>query len=442
MLYNFNYTFAIKVGDTFKTENQRYKGVYRVLSLEKNTVELVSLNTNVDDFSIPTVVQDVYGNSSTYTVVSIADGAYESCEGIEQITIPSSITYIGKDFFNMCTTLNFIKVDNGNSIYRSEGGVVYTKNGEGLVRTPPAYNKSYNVQDQFHYNSVSISDPIFDIPEFVSNIHDYAFKNCRYIKQISIPNNLKDIGVDAFASCESLEHINMPDSIYTIPNGAFKECILLNDITIPQNVNSIGSKAFGNCTSLLNIFEHSSTPPVLSSDAFENVPLDVVVFVPKNSKQYYNKAPIWENFVNIKEMGNLQILNYTEELILSQNEIAIINPTILKEEDVEIVNEAWSVSDPNIVDFDSGRIIGLSEGETTLSYVIVDNYNRKYIKECRIVVHKGAGANFLLKDDDVSPLKVIYDLNGKLIKKDANKDDLNNLSTGIYLYDKKKVLVK
>ena len=48
------------------------------------------------------------------SVITIGDGAFNSCEGLTSVTIPNSVTSIGKDAFYDCTGLTSVTI--GNSV--------------------------------------------------------------------------------------------------------------------------------------------------------------------------------------------------------------------------------------------------------------------------------------------------------------------------------------
>lgn len=59
------------------------------------------------------------------------------------------------------------------------------------------------------------------IPSSVTNIGFLAFYNCSFLKTVTISNGVTAIGKDAFAGCVALKSVTIPDSVTTLDYGAF-----------------------------------------------------------------------------------------------------------------------------------------------------------------------------------------------------------------------------
>lgn len=72
------------------------------------------------------------------------------------------------------------------------------------------------------------------------------------ITNITLPESLKRIGNQAFASCTSLKSITIPNSVTMIGLSAFTGSGLEN-ITIPDSVESLGETSFSDCKNLTEV---------------------------------------------------------------------------------------------------------------------------------------------------------------------------------------------
>lgn len=91
------------------------------------------------------------------------------------------------------------------------------------------------------------------IPNSVTSIGYYAFRNCNGLQSITIPNSVTIICDFAFSGCSSLTSITIPNSVTSIGEGAFYKCISLTSVTIPNSVTSIGREAFYGCSGLISV---------------------------------------------------------------------------------------------------------------------------------------------------------------------------------------------
>ena len=87
----------------------------------------------------------------------------------------------------------------------------------------------------------------------VTAIGERAFRDCKNITSVTIPDTVTSIECEAFFRCENLISVSLPNSLKTIGDYAFCSCYKLNSISIPSSVTSIGAYAFCYCYDLTNI---------------------------------------------------------------------------------------------------------------------------------------------------------------------------------------------
>ncbi len=172
------------------------------------------------------------------SVTSIGSGAFDNCTGLETITLIScSITSgIREVTSSELTALKSIIVEGESSLYSSVDGVLFDKEKTTLIRYP-----------------LGKTNILYEIPNRVTRIGNYAFSDCTSLTSISIPAGVTSIGGGAFHSCTSLTNIEVADSVTSIGMFAFYGCTSLTSIEIPNNVTDIWHSAFSNCTGLTSI---------------------------------------------------------------------------------------------------------------------------------------------------------------------------------------------
>lgn len=206
------------------------------------------------DINIP---DSVTYNSNTYHITSI-DDAFMYCSDLTTITIPNSLTFIPNNTFNGCTGLTDITIAINNPNYSSLDGVLFDKQQKTIITCPNAKTSVYNIPESV----TSIMNWAFmdcknltsvNIPNSVISIGFRAFRNCSGLTSITIPNSVKNIGDMAFVNCTGLTSITIPNALTSIGNMVFQNCTKLTSITIPNSVSSIGVNAFIDCSELKSV---------------------------------------------------------------------------------------------------------------------------------------------------------------------------------------------
>ena len=87
----------------------------------------------------------------------------------------------------------------------------------------------------------------------VTSIGERAFRYCKGLTSVTIPNSVESIGEEAFFDCINLTSVVLPNNLTRIERRTFYNCSSLNTITIPNTVRSIGVGAIYGCKSLNSI---------------------------------------------------------------------------------------------------------------------------------------------------------------------------------------------
>ena len=137
-------------------------------------------------------------------------------------------------------------------------------NGQEVVNIVKSQEVSTSSeQDSLNYSETCIisksknvnGDPIpnkvpHSLTTPVTKIGYHAFRDCKELFSVVIPDSVTEIGIDAFAGCSALTSVVIPDSVTDIGAGAFKGCSALTSVVIPNSVTRMGWRAFSGCTRL------------------------------------------------------------------------------------------------------------------------------------------------------------------------------------------------
>ena len=127
------------------------------------------------------------------------------------------------------------------------------------------------------------------IPENVTEIGYEAFKDCITLQEISFPSRLRSIDYGAFMGCVNLKKVDLPDCLRYLgsnaDSGVFEGCTSLHEVHLPIELNTLGANTFKGCTSLTTIqvpkdietvgvsnFEGSGLRNVIFADNIKKIP--------------------------------------------------------------------------------------------------------------------------------------------------------------------------
>ena len=116
-------------------------------------------------------------------------------------------------------TVSAIEVPEEHPLYKTEDGVLFSKDGKTLFWYP-------NGKKDTHY----------DVPKGVERIEAGAFSN-EYLQTVSLPIGLKSIGHYAFSGCTRLQSMVVPLTVSEIESDAFTFCVSLELLSLPDGLN-------------------------------------------------------------------------------------------------------------------------------------------------------------------------------------------------------------
>ena len=123
-----------------------------------------------------------------------------------------------------------------------------------------------------------------------------AFHSRHHLQSIILPNQLQEIGSQAFFACDNLQDIVIPKSVTKVGAAAFSGCKALKNITI-DGTPELGEFAFANLEGVKVIKVNSKIPPKAASTAFSGMNMrGVKLVMPRGSEKLYRKAPGWNHF--------------------------------------------------------------------------------------------------------------------------------------------------
>ena len=141
-------------------------------------------------------------NDKRANTLVIDDRAFEGCTSLRAINLPERVE-LRRDVFSGCTSL--------------DNAVIFSMYGKSIIHYLPSNQATE-----------------YRIPDEVTVIEKYAFKDCTSLQSIIIPEGLEQIDDFAFEGCTSLQKVFIPRSVTTIGRLAFHGCVSLMAIDVDQ----------------------------------------------------------------------------------------------------------------------------------------------------------------------------------------------------------------
>lgn len=230
-----------EIMNEYTYENLIYRRSPSISSTNVNF--LLSVIGVVDGATDITIPEEINGEK----VVSIKEEAFKDCESLVSVSIPDTVTTIGKNTFQNCINLKQVRLPENMNIYYIPVNMFDGCTSLEKITIP---EKITSIGMEAFQNCTSLSE--IQLPENLNTIQNRAFRGCTSLESIQLPEGLKNLSSGIFWDCENLKNINIPDNIETIETGAFENCTSLENISFSQNVTSIHGHAFENTAWLNN----------------------------------------------------------------------------------------------------------------------------------------------------------------------------------------------
>ena len=204
---DWEYTYAAGVAALYK-----YNGTATVVTtpttLGGNAVRIISdyCFTGNDRLTSVTVSEGV---------VQIYPNSFMDCTQLESISLPSTLSLLGKYAFSNCSSLKAIALPSG-----------------------------------------------------MTHINEYTFEKCYSLETVSIPSSVRAMGKDAFAECHALTSVTLPAGVTEIEERTFVNCWNLATVKILGNITRIGTSAFSGCSNALTSITIPGSVTEIGEEAF------------------------------------------------------------------------------------------------------------------------------------------------------------------------------
>ena len=168
----------------------------------------------------------------------------------------------------------------------------------------------------------------------IEKIGDYAFYKCNNLKELELPNSIKEVGIRCFTETEWLENMHadlnglkchknillksidskediiISSDINVIAGNAFEDSKKIKSIILPEGLKNIEAYTFSNCVNLEYIVI-PKTIEYIGAGAFSNCKSLSEISIPKSITHIY--ACTFENCESLEDIELPKALEYIGE---------------------------------------------------------------------------------------------------------------------------------
>lgn len=217
-------------------------------------------------------------------LTSVHDGAFESCTALTSVTLPGNVRNISETAFHYCSSLTAFTVKSGAGPYSDVNGLLLTDNGRQLVIVPNGLDEvtipdSVTTIGEYAFSGCERLTEI-TIPAGVTELNAayfLPFGSCTKLAAIRVAEGnpafsaqngllLTADGKTVLECPPALEAVTIPDNVTAIGKDAFSWCSMYA-LTIPAGVEHIGESAFSFSETLKSILFLGKAPADMAQNA-------------------------------------------------------------------------------------------------------------------------------------------------------------------------------
>ena len=190
--------------------------------------------------SVTAIGKGAFADLVDLTAVRLPDGlrtvgeyAFSGCTGLGEVNLPEGVEEIGTGAFTGCGRLTAVALQSrlteitvavGNRAFRFENGLLIRRKEVlcwPMGRTGAAI-----------------------VPEGVQKIARLAFAACKGVTEIVLPDSVTEIGGEAFTQCRNLRRLRLSKGLTKVGSGMACGCTALTEIDLPDSLTDIGEYTF------------------------------------------------------------------------------------------------------------------------------------------------------------------------------------------------------
>ena len=267
-------------------------------------------------------------------ITEISDRVFLGVDTLESVSLPKTVAKLGEYAFENCQNLKEIIVDGENENFKSQDGILYSKDMKTLYIYPA--NKE---------------EADFSIPETVTSFGDYAFDYNQNLTNITIPASVRSMGqFEPFYCAKSVKNFDVAignsyyaskngslysknmkklikysigaeaksvtvDGATTINDNAFYNSANLEEVVLKNTVSEIGYMAFYNCDKLNKLTIENSECKI--NDILNNSNVTICGYAASTADTFAKLKDLQFSKLAEKNVKSIEIASYPKKTVFA-----------------------------------------------------------------------------------------------------------------------------
>lgn len=271
-------------------------------------------------------------------ITTLSNNAFKNCYALNGQIDLSGVTAIGTDVFYGCSNVKSVVVSNhssftfselyscpgieeflvaeGNTLYTSIDGVLYSTDTKTLLHYPQAKENT-----------------VYTVPEHVEAIGSYAFYQATGIDKLIMGENVKAIGNGAFSK-STLKETYIPDTVNRIVFDVFLGCEDLEMVILGRGLDTIGIDCFRDTPDTLQVYALNPNLDqpndvvnftYIDPQSCQNHIYGYVDIAPTCDSNGYNVCVACERRSYVNSLGHMGDILESYPLTCTQNEYLVVD---------------------------------------------------------------------------------------------------------------------
>ena len=288
-------------------------------------------------------------------VTQIDDYAFYASKALKVVSLPSSVSSVGKAVFKNCSALTQASLAADMKIKKIEDEFFSGCKKLSALSIPSAVTA---IGDKAFYGCAAI--PLLAIPDTVTTVGSAAFANCSGMKSVTIGKGVTAVSGSAFTGCTALTEYKLASGAsYSVDDGvlfnkdgtrliAYPAGKAAESYTVGDKVTTIGANAFDSCKNLKKLNIPASVKTIVKP-AVTNCTA-TVIYADKDSEAYkYFKANT-DGYASLNNEGAAKPGDVNGDDAVDNADVILVRRYVAKWKNVKVNTEAADVNADDTVD--------------------------------------------------------------------------------------------